>query len=152
MIEVPAATAVAPAKLNVAYVAIIGVATGLVSLITVFAWPFAILTGMVIGLSDVERRAGIRHPAAATILRLLEVTGGVLGMLFFGFFFGIVGGFVIVALAAFNERVIAGTSSTDRAIGRIALIVVAVLTWLILAVVLNLHITLGAPQTTIVSG
>ncbi|HEX8025903.1 MAG TPA: hypothetical protein VF484_06850 [Candidatus Limnocylindrales bacterium] len=138
----------APAKVNFAYVVIVGLAAGLASLISLFAWPFGILTGIVIGRSDAERRAGIRQPASLTIIRYLGVTGGVLAMAFFGAFIGLVGGFIVAALAAFNERVLEGTGPTDRGIGRIAFIVVTIVTWVVVAMVLNVHVNIGGTNPT----
>src|SRR4051812_23468494 len=72
---------VAPEKLNLPYHVIIGVAIGIVSLFTLFAWPFAILTGIVIGKANSDRRLG--RVQRTSVVQLLAVTGGVLAMLFF---------------------------------------------------------------------
>jgi hypothetical protein len=135
-------------RMNLPAHVIIGLAMGLVAAFTALAWPFAILTGIVIGKADVERRAGIRQRAAVTIVRYLAVTGGVLGMLVFGLLFGGLVSFVIAALAAFSERLTARASDTDQMIARIAIVVVAVIAWLVLAMVLHLNITFGGTNTT----
>jgi hypothetical protein len=136
--------------LNLGYHAIIGAAIGVVALFTGLAWPLAILTGMVIGHDQVERSQGIRRGGSTTLVRVLAVTGGVLGMLFLG---AIIGGFIaflIVALAAFSERVAAGTSATDQGIARILIFLIAVAVWFIAIVVLNVHVNInvgGSPTT-----
>jgi hypothetical protein len=130
-----------PERLNLAYHAIIGVAIGLVAMVTVFAWPFAILTGMVIGGADVERIQG--RPQRGTAVRVLAVTGGVLAMLFFGAIIGGLISFLIVALAAFSERVAANTSATDRRIARILLFIVSIGTWFVLFYVLKLNVNIN---------
>ena len=132
-----------PERLNLPYHAIIGAAIGLVALFTLWAWPVAILTGMVIGRDQAERARGQKPRAATTIVRILAVTGGVLAMLFFGALFGGLIAFVIVALAAFSERLAAGASPTDQTIARILVLVVAIVVWLVLALVLNLKVSLN---------
>jgi hypothetical protein len=127
-------------RARLAYHAIIGVAIGLVSMITLFAWPFAILTGIVIGSADVDRMEG--RPARGTVVRVLAVTGGVLAMLFFGAVIGGLFSFIIVALAAFSERVAANTTPTDRLVARILLLIVSLLTWIVLALVLKVNVNI----------
>lgn len=119
--------ATAPDRLNVAYHVVIGVSIGLVSLFTLLAWPFAILTGLVIGKANSDRRLGRRQGASA--IQLLAVTGGVLGMLFFGALIGGLIAFIVVALAAFSERVAETTSQVDQTMARIIVGLVAVLTY-----------------------
>jgi hypothetical protein len=125
---------------RLAYHAILGVAIGLVSIVTVFAWPFAILTGMVIGSADVDRMQG--RPPRGRIVRVLAVTGGVLAMLFFGALIGGLLSFLIVALAAFSERVAGNTTPTDRTIARILLLTVSTGTWVLLFYVLKLNVNI----------
>jgi hypothetical protein len=138
---VPAAEgAPGPERPRLAYHAIIGVAIGLVSMITLFAWPFAILTGMVIGSADVDRLQGRLQRGA--VARVLAVTGGVLAMLFFGAIIGGLFSFLIVALAATSERVAANTTQTDRTIARMLMVIVSVLTWLVLVYVLKLNVNI----------
>jgi len=135
----------APAKINFAYHAIIGVAMGIVAPFTAFAWIPAILTGMVIGRGDSERRLGIKASAATRALRVLAVTGGVLAMLFLGaFLFGLLA-FVIVALAAFSERVAERTSPTDQGIARILIVIITIAIWVGVFVVLkpNINLSIG---------
>jgi len=127
-------------RLRLAYHGIIGVAIGLVSLITVFAWPFAILTGMVIGSADVDRIQG--RPPRGRVVRVLAVTGGVLAMLFFGAIIGGLFSFLIVALAAFSERVAANTTPTDRTIARIVLLIASIGTWIVLVFVLGINVNI----------
>jgi len=61
MSESPRATA--PARLNLVYHAIVGVAMGLIAPFTILAWIPATLTGMVIGRAGVEQRQGIKAMA-----------------------------------------------------------------------------------------
>jgi hypothetical protein len=134
------APALATERPKLAYHVIIGVVIGVVALITVFAWPFAILTGMVIGSADADRLRGVA-PRGTTV-RVLAVTGGVLAMLFFGAIIGGLFAFTIVALAAYSERIAANTSSTDRVMARILLSLVSVGTWFVLFYVLKLNINI----------
>jgi hypothetical protein len=137
----PPAAAPQVERINLGYHAGIGVAIGLVSLFTVFAWPFAILTGMVIGQAEVERKQG--RPPRARVLRILAVTGGVLATLFFGAFIGGLIAFFIMALAASSERIAGNLSASDRTNARIVVFVVAAGTWILLARVLNFNVHLS---------
>lgn len=139
-----AGAATAPsARLNYPYLGIIGVAMGIVSLFTVLAWVPAILTGLVIGRAGVEQRKGIRSGAATQLLRVLAVTGGVLAMLFLGAIIGGLIAFMVAALAAFAERVIADTSPMDQTIGRILVVLIAVIVWFVALQVLRLNVNLS---------
>ena len=60
------------------------------------------------------------------------LTGGVLAMLFLGAIIGGIIAFMVAALAAFSERVAETTSTTDRTIARLLIIVVTVGVWLVL--------------------
>lgn len=120
--------------------AIVGAAIGLVAPFTGLAWPFAILTGMVIGKSEVDRQRGIPVSTTTRVAQVLAVTGGVLAMLLFGAILGGLIAFVIVALAAFSERLAAGASPTDRTVARILVAVVAGVGYVVLALVLNLRV------------
>jgi hypothetical protein len=119
-----------PVPLRYVQHAIIGVAIALVSPFTALAWPFAILTGFVIGRSKADRKQGIRRTAVTTVTSFAAVTGGVLAMMIAGVFFGGLIAFIIVALAAFSERVAAQASPTDRTVARILVFVVALLGWI----------------------
>jgi hypothetical protein len=133
-------TAPGTGRPNLAYHAILGVAIGFFSMVTVFAWPFAILTGMVIGSADVDRMQG--KPPGSRVVRVMAVTGGVLAMLFFGAVIGGLLSFIIVALAAFSERVAGNTSPTDRTMARILLLTVSIATWIVLSLVLKLNVNI----------
>jgi large-conductance mechanosensitive channel len=130
-----------PEKLNLAYHVIIGVASGIVAPFTLWAWIPALLTGMVIGGADVDRING--RPQRGGAFRVLAVTGGVLAMLFLGaIVLGFVA-FVIVALAAFNDRVAARTTPTDQGIARILLFILTVVIWFLVFVVLKLDVNIN---------
>ena len=139
----PATGGLPPAteKLNVAYHVIIGVAIGVVALITAFAWPFAILTGMVIGKFNSNRRLGRAQGSSA--VQLLAVTGGVLAMLFFGALIGGLFAFMIVALAAYSERVAENTTPIDQTMARILISLIGVVVWFAAWSILGLKINLS---------
>jgi hypothetical protein len=128
-------------KLTFAYHAVIGVAIGLVSLFTGLAWPFAILTGMVIGKSNSDRRLG--RSRGSSIVQLLAVTGGVLCMLFFGALIGGLIAFIVVALAAFSERVAENTRPIDQTMARILIGLIGAIVWFAAWAVLDLKINLS---------
>ena len=121
---------------------VIGLACALVAPFTALAWPLALLTGMVIGRDRVERQEGQRIGSAATITRVLAVTGGVLGMMVLGAVIGGLIGFLIVALAASSERVAAGASRTDRTIAWLLIVVITTAGWLALVVLIGLRLTI----------
>jgi hypothetical protein len=135
----------APERLNLAYLAIIGVAMGVVSIFTGWAWVPAVLTGMVIGRANVEAAKGIRATGGARAARILAVSGGVLAMLLLGAIFGGLIAFLIVALAAFAERVAANTSSIDQTMARVIVGLLTVVVWFgaIYVIGLNLNIRFG---------
>lgn len=139
----PAKVVAPAARLNYAYLVIIGVAMGIVSVFTVLAWIPAILTGLVIGRAGVEQGKGIRSGAATQLLRVLAVTGGVLAMLFLGAVIGGLIAFMVAALAAFAERVIADTSPMDQTIGRILVVLIAVIVWFVALQVLRMNVNLS---------
>jgi phosphate/sulfate permease len=128
-------------KLNLAYHAVIGVAIGVVSLFTGFAWPFAILTGMVIGKSNSDRRLGRARGSSA--VQLLAVTGGVLGMLFFGAVIGGLIAFIVVALAAFSERVAENTKPIDQTMARILISLIGAIVWFAVSSLIGLNVNLS---------
>ena len=133
--------AATPERLNVIYHLVIGLAIGVIALFTGLAWPFAIATGIVIGKANSDRRLGRRQNAS--ILQLLAVSGGVLGMLFFGALIGGLIAFIIVALAAFSERVAENTSQVDQTMARIVIGLVGAVVWFALWAVLGLKINLS---------
>jgi len=128
-------------RLNLPYHLVIGVAIGVVSLFTFFAWPFAILTGIVIGKANSDRRLG--RAQKTSVVQLLAVTGGVLGMLFFGAMIGGLIGFLVVALVAYSERVAEDARPIDQIMARIVITLLAVLVWFLVFVVAGLQISLS---------
>ena len=134
--------AVAPVeRLNTVYHVVIGVSIGLVALITGFAWPFAILTGIVIGKANSDRRLG--RATRTSVVQLLAVTGGVLAMLFFGALIGGLFAFLIVALAAYSERVAENTRPVDQTMARILITLIGTIVWFAMWSVLGLKISLN---------
>jgi hypothetical protein len=128
-------------KLNLVYHLIIGVAAGIVAPFTIWAWIPALLTGMVIGGADVDRING--RPQRGSAVRVLAVTGGVLAMLFVGAIIGGLIAFAIVALAAFNDRIAAKTTSTDQGMARILLFILTVVIWFLVFFVLKLNVNVN---------
>jgi hypothetical protein len=108
---------------------VVGLAIGLISPVTVFAWPFAILVGIVIGRDSADRAREVAPGRGGSVVRVLAVTGGVLAMLVAGALIGGLIAFVIVALAAFSERAASHASDTDRVVARLILFVVPILMW-----------------------
>jgi hypothetical protein len=137
----PPATPAPPEKLNLVYHLIIGVAAGIVAPFTIWAWIPALLTGMVVGGADVDRLNGRPQRSAAT--RILAVTGGVIVMLFVGAIVGGIIASVIVALAAFNDRIAAKTTATDQGIARILMFIVTVAIWFLVFFVLKLNVNIN---------
>ena len=138
-----AGTAAAPARLNYVQLGIVGVAMGVVSLFTVLAWIPAILTGMVIGRSAVERSRGISTSATTQVVRILAVTGGVLAMLFLGAIIGGLIAFLVAAGASFAERIAADSSPTDQTIARILVTLLTVGVWFLMLYVFRFNFSLN---------
>jgi hypothetical protein len=116
---------------RLSYHLVIAVAVGLVAPLTGFAWPFAMLTGVVISRDDQDRRRGMQTPPAVRIVRLLAVTGGVLAMLFAGALLGGLIALAIVWLTILSERMTADATPTDRTIARLLLVIGAVVGFVI---------------------
>ena len=127
---------------------IIAIAIGCVAPFTGWAWPFALLTGLVISADDLDRRAGTRPPAATRIIRLLAVTGGVLAMMVAGAILGGIVGFLIMALVVASERMTANASSTDRLIARLLLAVGAALGAFVLGQLIHATVALSIGGVT----
>lgn len=121
---------------------VIALAVAVIAPFTALAWPFALLTGMVIGTADAEKERGVSPRTATTLVRVLAVTGGVLATLFAGAFFGGLIAFMIIALAAFSERAAGRASPTDRGVARILLFVAAAVGWLAFYLVLGLRVNI----------
>ena len=122
------------------YIAI-GLAIAIISPFTGFAWPFALLTGLVIGRAERDSELGVRVPAGTRIIRILAVTGGVIAMMLAGAVVGGLIGFLIVALAAFSERAAGLATATERTMAAIFLFLGTAAGWLLLYVVLGFRFT-----------
>jgi hypothetical protein len=120
----------------------VAITVGVISPFTGLAWPFALLTGMVIGAADGRELRGDRGGVGSRLSSTLAVTGGVLAMLFFGAIIGGLIAFLIVALAAFSERAAAFASPTDQGVARIILFLVPVLLWLVVVPLLGLNVNI----------
>jgi hypothetical protein len=107
---------------------------------TGLAWPFAILTGFVIGADRVDRERGVAAATSTRLVRVAAVTGGVLAMMFFGAVIGGLISFMIAALAAFSESAAGDASPTDRTVARLLVFVAATLGYLALGVLLGLRL------------
>jgi hypothetical protein len=77
------------------------------------------------------------------LLRALAVVGGIIGMLILGALFGGVIALLIVALAAFAERVTANTGPTGQTVARILLFIITFGIWVVLALVLRLNVNIN---------
>jgi hypothetical protein len=103
----------------------IGVAVAIVAPGTAFAWPFAVLTGMVLGRADVERTRGTSLPLSIRLAALAAVIAGAVAVLALaGGASGIFVSFAIAAMAALSERAAADASSRDQWTARMLLLVV----------------------------
>jgi len=116
---------------------VIAIAVGIIAPFTGLAWPFALLTGLVIRRDDLDRWTGIRAPALTRVIRLLAVTGGVLAMMFAGAVLSGILAFLIMALVVASERMTADASPTDRMIARLLLVIGAVVGFFVLGSFIN---------------
>ena len=124
---------------------IVALAIGVLAPFTLWAWPFAIATGIVIGTADVEKGHGQTASRSTRFVRVVAVTGGVLAMFVAGAFVGGIIAFFVAALAAFSERIAADASSTDRNLARILLFVGGALGWIVSAAVgFQFYVRFGA--------
>lgn len=125
---------------------VVALAIGLLAPFTLWAWPFAIATGIVIGTADVEKAQGQTAPGTTRLVRVAAVTGGVLAMFVAGAFVGGIVAFLIAALASFSERIATDASPTDRNLARILLLVGGAVGWIVLGVALGfqLNIRIGS--------
>ena len=135
----PAATE----RLNFVYLAIIGLAMGLVAPFTALAWPFAIGVGMILGLAAVERSNGVQQRGSVHLLRALALVIGTILMFFFGAIVGGVIALLIVGLASLGERVSANAGPTDRAIGRILIVMITAVVWFVMLNVLKVNVNIN---------
>ncbi len=119
---------------------VVAVAIGVLAPFTLWAWPFAIATGIVIGTADVEKRHGQTASRSTRFVRVVAVTGGVLAMFVAGAFVGGIIAFLVAALAVFSEQIAADASPTDRNLARILLLVGGALGWIVLGVALGLQL------------
>jgi hypothetical protein len=136
-------TPAATDRLNFGYLGIIGVAMGLVAPFTAFAWPIAILIGIILGLAGVERANGVQQRGAVHLLRALALVAGTIMMFILGAIIGGIVALLIVGLAAFSERVSANAGPTDRAIGRILITIITVVVWFVILNVLKLNVNIN---------
>ena len=119
---------------------VVAIAVGVLAPFTLWAWPFAIATGIVIGTADVEKSHGQTASRSTQFVRIVAVTGGVLAMFVAGAFVGGIIAFLVAALAVFSERIAADASPTDRNLARILLLVGGALGWIVLGVALGLQL------------
>ncbi len=119
---------------------VVAIAVGVLAPFTLWAWPFAIATGIVIGTADVEKSHGQTASRSTRFVRIVAVTGGVLAMFVAGAFVGGTIAFLVAALAVFSERIAADASPTDRNLARILLLVGGALGWIVLGVALGVHL------------
>ena len=113
---------------------IVALAIGLLAPFTVFAWPFAIATGIVIGRADVEKAHGRTASPITRFLRIAAVTGGVLAMFVAGVIVGSIVAFFVAALADFSERIAGDASPTDQNLDRLLPFAGGALGWVVIGV------------------
>jgi hypothetical protein len=136
----PEGAAVVPGPLKWSTHLVVAAAIALIAPFTGLAWPFAILTGFVIGADRADREQGRSVTGATKLVRALAVTGGVLAMLFFGAVIGGLIAFLIAALAGFSEQAAGAASPTDRTVARLLVFVGATIGYLLLGVALGLRV------------
>ena len=136
-------TKVAEQPFRLANHVVIAIAIACVAPFTGWAWPFALLSGLVIARDDLDRRAGIRVPAVTRVIRVLAVTGGVLAMMIAGAVLGGIVAFLIMALVVASERMTADVSPTDRMIARLLLAVGAVVGYFVLGSFINANVAIS---------
>ncbi len=139
----PASPLQTPAGLRIWVHLLIAATIGIISPFTGFAWPFALLVGMILGADSAGRIRGERTGFGDAFGIALLAAFGVLGMLFFG---AIIGGLIaipIAILASFSEKVAAEASSIDRGVARILLFVVPIVIWLVVFLLLGLDVNIS---------
>jgi len=138
-------TGSAQATFRLWYHAIIATAVALIAPLTGFAWPLAILTGLVIAADERDRRRGLRVRPITALIRILAVTGGILGMLLAGAVLGGLIALAIVALTVVSERLAADAQESDRLIARLLLLIGAIVGFIVVGAVLqpNFSVVLG---------
>lgn len=122
---------------------VIAVAIAIVAPFTGLAWPFALLTGLVIGRERHDRAAGIVAPILTRAIRIVAVTGGVLAMLFAGAVLGGLIAFLIVWLVVRSEELTIGASPSDRMIARLLPWIGAAAGFIILGAILQPHLSIA---------
>ena len=134
------------ASFRLMYHVIIAMAVALVAPLTGFAWVLAIPTGLVIAADDRDRRSGVPVRARTRVIRVLAVTGGVLGMLLAGAVLGGLIALAIVALTIYSERISADALESDRTIARLMLLIGAIVGFIVIGSFINadLSIRFGA--------
>jgi hypothetical protein len=136
--ETLSTAAFVPLRLGVHLLAAFAVA--IVAPFTGLAWPFAILTGMVLGSADAARLRGAPSTFADSAATGLLAAMGVLAMLFFGTIIGGLIALAVVALTSFSERAAAFASPTDRGVTRILLFIVPLAMWLFVLPLLGFNL------------
>lgn len=134
----PASTAGVPLRLPVHL--LVAFAVGIISPFTALAWPFALVTGIVLGSDEGRRMRGERDGIVDALAVAVLAAGGILAMLLFGAIIGGIIAIAVVALAAFSERAAAFASPTDRGVARILLFVVPIVMWFVVFPLLGLNV------------
>ena len=109
----------------------IGVLAAVITPFTALAWPFALLTGLVIGWAQLGRQRGETPSLGVRAVHVLAVTGGVLAMLVFGLILGGLFAFLITALAALSVQRAAGGTPRQRAGATVLVVALPTLVWLL---------------------
>jgi hypothetical protein len=120
---------------------VFSIVAAIIAPFTGLAWPFAILTGFVVGQDEVDRQRNVPRSIGTSVARVIAITGGVLAMLLLG---ALIGGLIalpIVALAALSERAAADAEPIDRVVARLLLLFTPVLGYVVLAL-LGAHVSI----------
>jgi hypothetical protein len=111
---------------------LIGLAAAAVTPFTALAWPFALMTGFVVGRMQVAQGRGRRTSRPTRAVEVVIVVAGVLAMMVFGIALGGLVSFLIVALAAESEKRAADATAVQYVLARAIVVGLPALTWLLL--------------------
>lgn len=122
---------------------VIAAAIAVIAPFTGFAWPFALLTGLVISREQHDRAVGISAPVTLRTIRFLAVTGGVLAMVFAGAVLGGLVAFLIVWLVVRSERLTVDASVSDRLTSRLLLVIGAAAGFFLLGAIVQADLSVA---------
>lgn len=127
----PATAPVEPTRFRLGTQVGIALLAALITPFTALAWPFALLTGIVIGRVQSGQRRGDQMTMPGRIAMVLAVAGGIIAMIVFGLILGGLVSFLIAALASLSEQRAGSGTARQRAAARILLVALPTLAWLL---------------------